>query len=107
MASRDVDMWKGNGWCRVRDGFSFLSHPYDGSLIGDDRVGTRDIGLEEGKWMCVGVFRQGCRLMDLGYKLTATTELCSGEGEASRGLFVLGEEARVLEAFTNLWALFM
>ncbi|GLJ10715.1 hypothetical protein SUGI_0133640 [Cryptomeria japonica] len=64
------------------------------------RLGTE---LEEGKWVCVGVFRQGCRLIDLGYKLTATAGLYSGEGEASRGLLAVGEEA----AFTNLWALFM
>ncbi|KAH9307702.1 hypothetical protein KI387_035613, partial [Taxus chinensis] len=57
----------------------------------------------EGEWVFVGVFRQGCRLMD---KVTVAVEANTIDGEVKRGMLVVGDEVRILQAFTHYWDLF-
>ncbi|XP_057834012.2 disease resistance protein RPV1 isoform X2 [Cryptomeria japonica] len=66
--------------------------------------GNASMRLREGKWVIVGVWRQNCSLMD---KLTMTAQRWNGEGEVERAILLVGEEGRVIEAFTHFWALFI
>ncbi|XP_057839989.2 disease resistance protein RUN1 isoform X2 [Cryptomeria japonica] len=65
--------------------------------------GWTSMRLKEGKWVLVGVLRQGC-----GDIVSATAEIWGGEGdEVERGILLVGEEGIVLETFTRLWTLFI
>ncbi|XP_059072539.1 disease resistance protein RUN1 isoform X2 [Cryptomeria japonica] len=66
--------------------------------------GWTTMPLKEGKWVLVGVLRQGC-----GDIVSATAEILAGEGggEVERGILLVGEEGIVLETFTRLWTLFI
>ncbi|XP_057839987.1 disease resistance protein TAO1-like isoform X2 [Cryptomeria japonica] len=64
--------------------------------------GWTSMRLKEGKWVLVGVLRQGCE--DI---VSATAEIWDEEGEVERGILLVGEEGRVLEAFNRFWTLFI
>ncbi|XP_059072546.1 disease resistance protein RUN1 isoform X3 [Cryptomeria japonica] len=60
------------------------------------------VPLKEGKWVLVGVLRQGCEDIE-----SAAARIFWGEGEIERGILLVGEEGIVLETFTRLWTLFI
>ncbi|KAH9305935.1 hypothetical protein KI387_010339 [Taxus chinensis] len=57
-----------------------------------------------GEWVFVGVLRQGSKLMD---KPTVAMEAELRRGNVKIGMLVVGEERRILEAFTHFWDLIL
>ncbi|XP_057852039.2 disease resistance protein RPV1 [Cryptomeria japonica] len=68
------------------------------SFINDEVFSTE---VEEGTWLWIGFFTQCSRSQAAEY----TIERYSGEGEVEKGLFVTGEEQRLVDDFRGLWSL--